>query len=422
MAKRKLYDIVPPQKRSIYFKQKEIKEPAKKKGFKIRKNLVYLLLIIFVGLVIYWNFSVAKTVSIELWPQTYTVDFTSTLGFSTDLEDFSSVDLELSNPVLPAELIEIDTVLSKQFPASTAESSNKATGVIRVYNESDRTITLVEGTRFLSSTEPTRLFHTQKKISVPSHGNIDVPVIASESGPDYNIGPATFSIPGLRNYSPPQLYYDVYGKSLSNMQGGSTGEVKIINEKDIERAEKEALDLIEQKAVELLQERAGSDYRILDKSVETEVLEKGLVDAAVGQQKDSFVYQIKFKAATLAVESIYLQEFAKEYLLASIPANRDFREEALEIEFLPTTFALEAQEEGITRASTDVSIKGRIYPEVDESSIKEVVKGRQRKDILRYVIEIYPELKKEPTISFKPFWAKKAAFQDENIEIVVEFD
>ena len=421
MAKRKLYDIVPPQKRSIYFKKKETIVQTKKRDFKIKKNFIYLLLMLFVGLVIYWNFSVAKSVKIELWPQTYAVDFTTSAAFSTDLKNFSLADLEFSNPVLPSELIEINGELSKEFPASTAKSSNKATGVIRVYNESNRTITLVEGTRFLSSTEPARLFRTQKRITVPSHGHIDAPVVASEPGPEYNIEPASFSIPGLRNYSPPQLYYDVYGKSLSSMQGGSLGQVKIISDKDVAAAEKEALDLIDKKAIELLQERAGKDYRILDKSAETEVLEKGLVDASIGQQKDTFVYQIKFRAVTLAVKTDYLKEFAREYLLASIPANRVFKEDALEIEFLPSTFALESQEQGTTRVSADISIKGRIYPEVDEESIKEIAIGRQKKDIFRYVIEIYPELKKQPLVSFKPFWAKKASFQKENIEIGLNF-
>jgi hypothetical protein len=424
MPKRKIYDILPPNKRLNIFKGEEVKKEAiyKNRRAKIKKNFIYILLLIFLILVVYWNFSSAKKIIINISPQTYKVDFTATLNFSTALEKFSLSELEISDPLLPAELMEAESVFSKEFNASTAQDSQKATGVIKVYNEANRNITLVEGTRFLSSTDPTRLFRSQKRITIPSGGNIDVPVIAAEAGPEYNIKSASFSIPGLRNFSPPQLYYDVYGKSFDKMIGGTESEVKIISKDDIERAQKEIIEWAKERAEQVLREKAGQDYKILDKSIEYESLEQGLIGASIGEQKDIFTYEIKLKATTLAVKTAYLQEFAREYLLSSIPANKQFVEDKLELQFLPTTFAVEAQANGVSKATADISIKGKIYSDIDKEAIKEIAKGRKKNEILRYTIEIYPDLEKQPKVIFKPFWVKKACQEDENIEIQISFD
>lgn len=423
MSKRKLYDILPPNKKIDRFKKEDNKELIyKNRRTKLKKNFVYILLVIFVVFVVYWNFSSSKQVSIDLYPQTYDVDFTAAVSFSTGLDDFSLSSIELSDPLLPADLLEIEETFTKEFQSSVSENSQKATGVIKVYNESNRKIPLVEGTRFLSSTEPTRLFRIQKRITVPGGDTVEVPVIASETGPEYNIEPASFSIPGLRNYSPPQLYYDVYGKSFSNMQGGAESEVKIISQQDVDKAEREALAWAKEQAVNVLRNKVGQEYKILDKSIEYETVAQGLAESSVGQQKDAFNYQIKLKATTLAVKTDYLDNFAKGYLLSSVPANKSFVEEELKLGFLPATLAIETKADGESKVSADLSINGKIYSEVDERAIKEITKNRKKKDILRYIIEIYPDLRRQPRVSFKPFWAKKACQSEENIEINVNFD
>ncbi len=435
MAKMKIYDIAPPGKRPQYPSQvKQVKleskrRSAKKKpvlpfsGKKFPKRKIFLILLAVVfGLIIYWSLSVANKVVIEILPNVFPVEFTASVSFSTGETDFDLADMELSNPVLPAEFLEMEKTLNKEFSASAIDAEEKATGVIRAYSEASRDITLVEGTRFLSSTEPTRQFHTLKRITIPAGGNIDVPVIASEAGEEYNIEPCTFSVPGLRNYSPPQLYYDIYGKSLEKMSGGSIGSVKKITEKDADNAGKEIRDIAEEQALDLMKKEAGDDYRVLDKSLEIEVLREGLLDAAVGQQMEDFNYEITVKSSALVIKREYLDKFAQKYLLSSVPANKSFQDNNFKIEFLPGDFSAEPDEQGIVNVSADISISSNIYSQVDVQSIKEVAKNRDRKSISRYVIEIYPDIRKTPGISFSPFWARKAGGDSESIEVKLNFD
>ncbi|MBU3918310.1 hypothetical protein KKC63_00140 [Patescibacteria group bacterium] len=429
MAKTKIYDIIPPKKRSQYLKKQKTEEkkiPTKIKKYRpkglSKRNTVIVLVAVFLGLAIYWGFSTASSVIIEIWPSVFPVDFVSTVSFSTAESDFELPKIELSAPVISAELLETEKTFSMEFPSSAVESKEKATGIIKVYSKASRNITLVEGTRFLSSSEPTLQFHTQKRITVPAGGEIDVSVIASEAGEDYNIEPCSFSIPGLRNSSPPQLYYDVFGKSLESMSGGSTEATKKISQEDVDSASDQILKIAEQEVISSLGAQVGNDYRILDKSVKIEILSEGLVDATIGQQKDGFIYQITVKATTLGVKSEYLRKFAQKYLLASVPGNKSFQEDNFNIEFLPSTFATETDEQGNVIVSADISISSNIYSQVDIESIKEIAKNRNKKSISRYTIEIYPEIKRQPRILFSPLWVRKSGLVSENIEVKLKFD
>jgi hypothetical protein len=432
MAKTKIYDIVPPGKRSKYLKEAKLedkkavakRQPSRDVASKrfSKRNVFLAVAVIVLGLIIYWSFSVAHSVVVEIWPSVFPVNFTATVSFSTGQADFDLAEAELSSPVLPAEFLEAEKTFKKEFPASVSELEEKATGVIRVSSKASRNITLVEGTRFLSSSEPTRQFHTLKRITVPAGGNIDVPVIASEPGEEYNIEPCSFSIPGLRNSSPPQLYYDIFGKSSKKMTGGSSDAIKKIRQEDVDSASRQILKIAEQEAVALMEGQAGDGYRILDKSVKVEVLNEGLLDAAIGQQAENFNYEITIKASTLVVKSEYLEKLAQKYLLASVPANKSFQEDNFKIEFLPSTFATETDEQGQVTISADISISSSIYSQIDVQSLEEIAKNRDKKNISRYVIEIYPEIRKRPRVLFSPFWARKSGNNSENIEIKLNFD
>jgi len=429
MAKTKIYDIIPPEKRFQYLKKQSIKDKKtqiatnkyRTKSISRRSTVVVVAVVVF-SLFIYWSFSTASSVVIEIWPSIFPVDFVATVSFSTAENDFELSKIELSDPVISAEFLEIEKTFKMEFSSSAVESMEKATGIITISSKASRNITLVEGTRFLSSSEPTRQFHTQKRITVPAGGEINVSVIASEAGSDYNIESCSFSIPGLRNSSPPQLYYDVVGKSSERMSGGSTEAMKKISQQDIDNASEQILKISQQKAVDLLETQLGDDYRILDKSVEIEVLNQGLVDAIVGQQTENFIYQIRIKAITLGVRKEYLKKFAQKYLLASVPGNKNFQKDNFDIEFLSNTFVIEKNEQGEAIVSADITISSNIYSKVDIESLKEVAKNRDKKSIARYTTEIYPEVRKQPRILFSPPWVRKSGLISENIEIKLSFD
>ena len=441
MAKRKIYDIIPPQKKKIVSSfsahsssatsistststsssttsspssqdnlSKSLKQGIKK-DIGTKKIVALSVLVIFVLLGV-WFFSSAKTVIVEIKPKTHTSVLNTTLSFSTSTQDLDLSKIGSSEVVMPAQAVRMEKDFRKEFSSSLISAEEKAKGVIRVYNKHDRLVSLVKGTRFLSSTKPAKLFRSLKKISIPAKGYVDVPVEASESGDSYNIEPCAFSIPGLRNYSPPRLYFDVYGKSLSKMKGGRVEKIHKITEQNLQQAKTGIVKLATEESEQVLQEKIGPDFIVLKKSIVLTPLEGGLVNSSLGQEVDSFVYQLKVQIYALKIKQSLLSEFAKRYIRLNIPSPMKAVENKIEVKFAS---------EDSKQLTSDVEIKAVIYQDIDQHSLKEIIKGRLLREIPRYVLEVAPYLDGAPKITFRPFWARRATSDIDKIKIKMDF-
>jgi hypothetical protein len=432
MPKLKIYDIIPPKKKQEHFsylsdksKQTQKKQTRKRqiwkdiallKGLnwkfsKIKIGLAVLCFLFVLG--IFWLFSSAQEAEVLIWPQTNEVSFNTKVEFSASNENWNLAGSDLSEIKIPAVPVEIEEVFKQEFPASTVKVEDKAIGTIKVFNKHSYNVTLIEGTRFLSATEPAKQFHIQKGITIPAGGHIDVQVVASEAGDGYNIEPTTFSVPGLRNFSPPQLYYNVYGKSSEKMKGGRIQEIKKVTEEGLSSAEEQLLKISQEKAKTVLEEKVGKDFRILDESIEMEVIESGPVNAVAGQEKETFIYANRLKIKALKIEKLHLMEFVAAYIRLNIPGTRDLVESSLAVNLFKSTmsgFLYETQ------------INGKIYTKTDEYALKEVIKSRVRSEAVRYAWEVFPEMTKTPQIIFRPFWSRRMPSDSENIELKLIFE
>ncbi|MBU3964393.1 hypothetical protein KJ562_01515 [Patescibacteria group bacterium] len=445
--KKKIYDITPPQKQPQRFipgKVIPIKEEKigvepngniaipeikvseiKRKGIspgenfqKAKKFSAWKIAILVICIVIavggYWTISSTNKITIELVPATELFSLETSIALTASTSEFMLAS-ELSQTIIPVELIEIEKEFNKEFSAGQAIVEEKARGTIRVYNKHMRDISLVENTRFLSSSEPTRQFHAETKIVVPMGGYADIPVIASEAGGEYNIEPCTFSVPGLRNFSPPQLYYDIYGKSFSDMQGGRKETILKVTKESLENAQKELLAVAKQEMESVLQKEAGDDYKILGDSIEIELINGSPLNVQEGQEIDKFVYHINVKAKAFMAKKADLLEFGRAYLGVNMSSNKEFIDESIDIAFLSESGGI------LTGLKAKLKVSAQIYSIIDEESLREIVKGRSRSDIARYTIGICPELAKQPKVTFSPFWARKASLSADQIKISVIF-
>lgn len=407
MAKFKVYDIQPPRER-------EVSTTSKKRGDQkilLRRRLFIILALLIVAFIVITQFLNASSARIEIWPKTEQVEFQVFLTARTD-----SQEIDILAQTIPVVMLEKEVVLSKEFQSSETESAQEAEGTIRVHNKYRLPVRLVAKTRFLSSTEPTRLFLAKNKFTVPANGYVDVPVIASESGNDYNIEPCSFSIPGLRNFSPPELYYEVTGRSSSRMEGGSTAKVSKITQDDLDKAQKTLKAEAENKALDSLKELAGSEYRVLEKTIETEIVASGPVDAKLNQLKDTFLYEIKIESRVLAVKNTDLSDFISRYLDSKIPPEQEVNKDSVHIKTLAGNIDIE---EVIT---IDIEFEIMTYSRIDMVSIKEVARNQKPSNIRKYILEIYPEIEIPPKVKLKPFFFVKAPANLENIEIITRFD
>jgi len=125
---------------------------------------------------------------------------------------------------LPYEVITAESTVSEPVPAEgTQESDDPAQGTITVYNAQSKPQQLIKNTRF--ETPAGLIFRIRDSISVPAGsatnpGELKVTVYADEGGEEYNVGPTSFTIPGLKGS---ETFDMVYGRSTEAMAGGFSG-------------------------------------------------------------------------------------------------------------------------------------------------------------------------------------------------------
>jgi hypothetical protein len=125
---------------------------------------------------------------------------------------------------LPFTVISVNKTATDYAPAESTESANdSAQGSIVVSNTGTTPEDFVTNTRF--ETPSGLIFRIHAPITIPAAsatgpGALTVTVYADQPGQSYNVGPTTFTVPGLQGTAE---YADVTAKSNSAMLGGFTG-------------------------------------------------------------------------------------------------------------------------------------------------------------------------------------------------------
>ena len=115
--------------------------------------------------------------------------------------------IDFDKGIIPGELLTLEKTESGEFSATgMKEVSQKAKGKITIYNVYSSQSQSLVPSRFQA--EDGKIFWTIKSVVVPgailkdgktTPGQIEADVAAGEAGEAYNIGPAKFSMPALKN-------------------------------------------------------------------------------------------------------------------------------------------------------------------------------------------------------------------------------
>ncbi|OGL73140.1 hypothetical protein A3C96_00980 [Candidatus Uhrbacteria bacterium RIFCSPHIGHO2_02_FULL_60_10] len=134
-------------------------------------------------------------------------------------------------PFILGRAIETDASASDSFLATgeIQATQGKAKGTITIHNNTPKDYTFVATTRFL--TPEGVLFRMDKTSAIAANETTDVAVTADKVGPGGDIGPSSFTIPGL----PKDLQSQIFGSSENAMTGGG-GTAKAVSAADLEAA------------------------------------------------------------------------------------------------------------------------------------------------------------------------------------------
>ncbi len=204
--------------------------PSRRKHFPYGTAIVALLLITG-SVILLASFANAKvTVTPNSKSATLAEQFTATFGTG----DFQY------------QIITVTKTVSAPVPSETTETVNDPShGTIVISNTQASPQTLIKNTRFESTDG--HIFRIHDGIVVPAGsetkpGTVSVVAYADMGGDGYNIGPSTFTLPGLKGS---KMFTQVTAKSDAPMAGGFSGTRASVSQatRDTQNAEsKKALD------------------------------------------------------------------------------------------------------------------------------------------------------------------------------------
>ena len=234
------------------------------------------------------------------------------LRVSPSIEE-SSVDDTIAK--LRGVLLSKKKNITKSYPATGTDSvGRKAKGTIAVYNNfSTEPQSLVKATRF--ETPEGYIYRLDQSVVIPGAkkengtlipSSIEVSVTADQPGEKYNIGSVPkLTIPGFRG-SP--KFEGFYGGSKESMKGGSTGEVKVSTDEDIENARAD---------IEKTLKEALKTEILMDMPENIKILE-GAYDFVVTKEQINDVADKKGEFSVTLYGEILLIGFDEAELLATL--------------------------------------------------------------------------------------------------------
>ncbi len=421
----KIFDILPPgyppkvgpptvfgEKKTSQF-PKKISKPSHLKGKKYWEMAGGILAILILAF-LFCYFTLSKA-EIEIWPETEVFTFETKATIDREGEN-----VDVSNKVIPGKTIVAEKTVSEEFPSSgEILKEKKAEGVIRVYNAySTSSQALVSNTRFISPEG--KVFRSLERITIPGGkyeggklvpGELDIKVVADQSGPEYNITATTFSIPGFAGTA---KYTKFYGKSSENMTGGLREKVPQVTQDDLYLAQKTLEERALKESDTALKEKISSDLVLLKEAQASEILETFSL-ARPKEELEKFNFQVKAKSEALVFNTKDVENFIKDFILSQIPESKKFHQESLKTNYLPETIDLKAG-----KIILSLKAEAKIYSDINQADLKKNL-GRKSLAEAKIFLENQPHITKTQ-VRFWPFWVKKVPEDADKIKIKLRVD
>lgn len=367
-------------------------------------KLIFIGVALFTLVAILIGYTYMGTAEIIVKPQTQPIDLELVVTVDT------SEDAEKSPDSISGKLFtEHAEVSESQDASSQREAAAKSSGTITIYNTNPQAQKLIATTRFESPEG--KIFRIDKSVEIPSGsknnpGTIKAKVFADKAGQDYNIEPARFTVPGLKDSS---RYTEIYAVSESPFTGGGVGLSKIVTEGDIAIASSKSLNKLTSNLKDAINSKA-EDLKIIgynDINIESRSTS---VDAE--QVADSVVAVTKGSLSTIG----FAEQDLMDLILSKL--NKDsntyaIKEGSLEIAYDDITFNI-----ADNKMSFKVKASGTAYSIIDKTKTMEDIAGMPES-----AIQTYFKSKKEVEtvqIIFSPFWLRSIPSDKSKINLKIE--
>ena len=425
MAK-KIYDIKPPkvahkiekETKLVLTEEKRKKTPTNRNK-EVRSiwwpvSIGVLLILLVVG--VYLFFKLPKA-DISIWPKVDTISFKQTIT-----ADKSADSIDLAKAVIPAQYFQATKTISQDFPATgSASNEGQASGTITIYNKYDPPMpfNFKAGTHFMSDSG--KLFVAIQKVAIPAAkksggkiipGSVQIKIQAVDAGTDYNIAPASFSIPGLKGTP---YYYSISASSSSAMTGGYTGKVKKVTDDDIQGAKDVLTKKTTDDAMEALKGQISSEYILLENAALSNVTSAS-TQTKSGTIAEDFNYQVTVQASAVAFKKSDINQFAKNYIISQVPAGKILLDNSFKIDYSASVADISGGKETL-----NLNFSSGVYQNIDKNSVTLSLLGENANQIRETIGSKLGDQVTDTKVYFWPFWVNSAPNNQKAISIGLKF-
>lgn len=227
-----------------------------------------------------------------------------------DSKEESKVETQKSLAVTQYQVLEIVAEDQKEIASiGVEEIAEKATGKIKITNNTSKTQKLRKETRFRNGD---LIFKTYKSVTIPSKTSVIVDAFADMAGLDSNIAKGMeFDIPGFKEEKMDNEYKNIFGIAETAFTGGIVGKTNIPNKDELAAAKddlkKSVLDTL---AVKRKKNEKGQDFILIGNNpytqynFETTSMDDKVLVSVKAVQKTPIIAKSDFIAMILQSEDI----------------------------------------------------------------------------------------------------------------------
>ncbi len=314
---------------------------------------------------------------------------------------------------LPFEVITAQKIAMQSVAAGGTKNVHSfASGPITIYNTQTKAQRLITNTRF--ATASGLIFRIHSAVTIPGGsqakpGSITVTVYADQAGASYNVGPSSFTVPGLAGTPQANM---VYARSSSALTGGETGSIPVINAATDAQARNALIAALAPDLAASIQAQVPAGYLLLPGAATTTYQELSPAPSSATGMAD-----VKEQGTITAV--IFPNAALAKTVAASI-SGLGYQGEPLT---LATTSDLKLMPEaGIPSSNTTsftftLSGTASLVYTIDPARIAAAVSGKTR-SAAEVALTNYPEIKRA-IITLRPFWRQTFPQDPSSISVVV---
>jgi hypothetical protein len=429
MPKQKVFDIRPPQSKkekkqkvevkirlaSKKRKQREKIDVLKTKGFDLKRvsfswlgqvfQKKFVLFLFFVFGLVFVFLHLGARIEIEVWPKTRTLFFEKEI-----VVDGQALRSNFVKAVIPGKIFSKEQTTSRDYQSTeTGWSEGKAKGRIKVVNNYTLRQVLVQKTRFLSADG--KLFYLTKGVEIPSGTSRMVTVVAAEAGPEYNIKPTKFSIPGLLG-SP--RYTAVYAESLEPMSGGYREQVKQVSKDDLQKAEDSLTNELTNALEQDLRTAAGSLFELPAGAFDHQLLERTF-SAKEGDKVEKFSLTLSMASKGFGLKKEELEGLLNYLAKEMLEQDEEVKENGFAIELIVNKLDFENQKMFL-RAKVSVDV----LKKVDSQLLRKSLLGKSIEETENYLSSLSNVEKAKINVS--PFWIQRIPQDPKRLDLKIKVD